>query len=403
MNIPEPVRVWARVRPPLPTGNLDTSGSGTQARITTPDKDTLSVETTPTQTKTYRLDGVWHTRGSSVVWRPLWKKWSKGYHCTVVSYGGPQAGTSTTATEIVEHMIRRTFQKDYFVKLSVNEIIDNGIYDILTPQKPQRQLIAGTGRIQSCKVIYVKNMRDLKPWLQLVQKVRENNRSHVLYCLTLHAVDRLQSLHRVSRLVIADLASQSSDASLTSWRNAVLKRKYTPCVLTRLLKPSLTGQSYLTLIANCSPDRRQLKATHATLMFGRQARHVITKARKTASAPMPDYDKMVHRLKALETQYQDLYDQLQSTTPREEKLVVEDVNLPIVEVDKPEPSTMNLVPVDTHECSADEVEYVSRVPSGNGDDSLVTALHTEHLVLMGTDALFAFESPGHSIYRKLKK
>lgn len=185
--------------------------------------------------------------------------------------------------------------------ISMFEIYKNEMYDLIDRSKKPK-LTSGFA-IENLAKIKASNKDDLMKLWSNAMKNRStaptignvcSSRSHAITQLHIEAKSVEQDISRTAVINMVDLAGSESaktsenidetkaiNSSLSALMSVVsgLKKNlktvdYSQCVLTKVLKPSLTGQSKTLLIANLSTSAENLKSTINTTRFSGAMSHV---------------------------------------------------------------------------------------------------------------------------------
>jgi len=261
-----------------------------------------------------------------------------GYNCTVFAYGqtssgkthcmfGPTgAGPSTVGiiprivAELFERMKATTDGTQYTVKISFFEVYLEEIHDLLRPENTNlkiRESKSGDIHVEDLKEVFVtdvdKVLRTITRGTQhrvtaSTQMNARSSRSHSVFQMTV-----LQDDGKHAKLTLVDLAGservkKSGAHGLTMTQaqhintsllmlgnviNALTENKphipYRNSKLTRLLQPSLGGNSKTCVIVTCSPSWYNLEETYSTLRFGTRAKRIRNKPRVNQELTLEAY------------------------------------------------------------------------------------------------------------------
>lgn len=185
--------------------------------------------------------------------------------------------------------------------ISMFEIYNNEMFDLIDRSKKPK--ISSGFAIENLAKIKASNKQDLMELWSSAMKNRStaptignvcSSRSHAIIQLHIETKSVEQDTSRTAVINMVDLAGSESarnssnieetkaiNSSLSALMSVVsgLKKKlntvdYSQCVLTKVLKPSLTGQSKMLLIANLSTSAENLKSTLNTTRFSGAMSHV---------------------------------------------------------------------------------------------------------------------------------
>ncbi|KAF4527848.1 hypothetical protein B566_EDAN016493 [Ephemera danica] len=271
--------------------------------------------------------------------QPIINHVKQGYHATILAYGQTGAGKTYTMGEsdgIVPRVIQAIFEEcdsDSSIQIFVTfmEVYNEEVYDLLAPV-PTKLTIKGF-TVQNLTKVAVYS--ELDAFVRLEEGVEgrrfcatqanaQSSRSHAIFSLhlqrsvglatmfsTLHLVDLAgsESVKKTGNQGIAFLEGININKGLLSLGKVIAARAgrqqghvpFRDSVLTSVLKDSLCGNSYVTIIACISPSDADLQETVNTLRFVQRARKItnqpkINQAISDNSDKLKDFQNLMHMI-----------------------------------------------------------------------------------------------------------
>lgn len=328
--------------------------------------------TNPKISKTYSFDRVFTPEAKQAeifqaVVGPLISDVLTGYNCTVFAYGqtgsgktftmegdigscSPQVfGQDSMAGLIPRAMCAlfdelRVLQSEYTVRISLMELYNEELYDLLSPDEvpPKLRLFEdptrkGSAFVQGLQEVMVHTQTQVLAELRKGSAKRQvaatlmnaqSSRSHTIFTVTVHykesSVDG-EELMRTGKLNLVDLAGSENigrsgsvdkrareaasinQSLLTLSRVTACLVEHQPHVpyreskLTRLLQDSLGGRTKTSLIANISPAHCNLEETLSTLDYAHRAKCVANRPevnqKVSQTVIMKEYTDLIEDLK----------------------------------------------------------------------------------------------------------
>jgi len=281
-----------------------------------------------------------------------------GYNCAILGYGqtgggkthtllGPgydrpdrvgkcpdeQKGIAPRLLQSIFHQIYSSIGGDVTFKVyaSYIQIYLETIKDLLNPAKDKLKVYQDVSKglwVTDATKVPAKSVKEVVGLLELGTKYRvtastnsnsESSRSHAFLVLTItkHLIEK--GTYRASQVYIADLCgserviktgaesqrlieAQNINRSLLALGNVISalaeKRKHVPyrdSKLTRILQNCFGGNSYTTILLNCSSNSVNALETLSTLRFGDRANKVTNK-------PIVNQKESIHDLRRLLTE-----------------------------------------------------------------------------------------------------
>ncbi|XP_034231608.1 kinesin-like protein KIF11-A [Thrips palmi] len=297
-------------------------------------------------TKTFSFDKVFEPSATQTdvyqaVVDPLIKDVLNGFNCTVFAYGQTGSGKTFTmegdigsdkmfAADSRAGLIPRAvcalfdelrvLQVEYTVRISLLELYNEELYDLLSPDEvpPKLRLFddvakKGSVIIQGLQEVMVHNQSQVLDELRKGSAKRQvaatlmnaqSSRSHTIFCVTVHSKENPvdgEELLKTGKLNLVDLAGSENigrsgsldkrareaasinQSLLTLSRVTACLVEHQPHVpyreskLTRLLQDSLGGRTKASLIATISPASSNAEETLSTLDYAHRAKSVANR------------------------------------------------------------------------------------------------------------------------------
>jgi len=336
----ESIKVCCRFRP------QNASERQNNGRICVEVPDCGTMVRVPHSDHTFVLDRVfsWEA-GQKEVYdyaaKPIVDAVLKGFNGTVFAYGQTASGKTYTMEGpdienkarqgVIPRMVWSIFEGiyhadehiEFLVKVSIVEIYNERIRDLLDPTKDNLQIREDAVRgvfIGDVTESYVGSEREVFDSLRAghvsrsvsVTNMNEHSsRSHLVFMLTMEQKNCHDRSVKVGKLYLVDLAGSEkvgktgasgdrldeakninrSLSALGNVINALTDRKaahipYRDSKLTRMLQQSLGGNSKTSLIVTCSPSAFNEAETISTLRFGQRAKMIknVAKVNQERSA-----------------------------------------------------------------------------------------------------------------------
>ena len=248
---------------------------------------------------------------------------------TFTMMGPPELpGVNRRAVRELINLTQTSTEVQYSIKVSMMEVYNEKIYDILTPDRSKTLEVSSAGTngvsVPGLSEESVKSLEDVERVMERGNSNRstastkmntDSSRSHLLLQLTVTGYNTISKVTSVGKLTLVDLAGSERQSkteaagdrlveaaainkSLTSL-GQVFKAlatnsphiPYRNSKLTHVLQDSLGGDSKTAIFINCSPAASNLAETHCTLGFGRNIRKIelgpATKHRAGNAPPPP--------------------------------------------------------------------------------------------------------------------
>lgn len=386
--------------------------------------------------------------------KPLVDHVVDGFNATLLAYGQTSSGKTYTmlgpgsiktmaeveygmilrvATDLFDRLVSRDDLAGYTVKVSYLEIFMNKIRDLTTLNGKDLN-IRDNGKangvmVEGLRSLTIESAADLMALVNMGHKRRasaatlmndRSSRSHAVLIITLSqtrkpdtetgVVDRYKSQFCLVDLAGSENANRtgatgnllkqasSINTSLTTLANVIravtTKQAHTPyrdSKLTHLLKNSLGGNAWMSLIICVSADKVNGHQTLSSLRFGESAKKMKNQPKKVLTMNKGDWRRLAEtlekELKMQKTANKDLIEKL-----KELKALAEDNEVPAA-IEVPEVKSRNRrlssVVVDDDEDDGESVEMtcapefvrIENVPIDNDDDVAVSSLMNEVSVL----------------------
>ncbi|XP_035826155.1 kinesin-like protein KIN-14D [Aplysia californica] len=246
-----------------------------------------------------------------------------GYNVCLLAYGQTGSGKTFTMmgpennpginiraiTELLKVCSERTETKKYKLKISMVEIYNETVQDLLTTDARtlELQMVGNIVRIPNITEMEVTAVKDIKEIMKLGDGNRKtastkmnstSSRSHLVLMITVEGEDKVTGAISKGVLTLCDLAGSEriskTEASgqrlveaaainkslsalgqvFSALRESQLHVPYRNSKLTQILRPCLGGDAKACLFVNISPDVRNYPETCNTLEFGSNARQV---------------------------------------------------------------------------------------------------------------------------------
>eukprot|EP00937_MAST-01D_sp_MAST-1D-sp2_P000749 g749.t1 len=356
------VQVFVRKRP---TSKKENASAGSHDIVRCKGKKVTVMGKGKAPDKTYGFDGVLgpHSTQEDVfdcVAKPLVESTLEGYNSTMFAYG--QTGTGKTWTMegdlgakqdmgIIPRSVQHMFTKlekskvDFSMKLSVLQVYNEGLYDLLDPGTKKSLTLCETRDGVSCQNLEEVTINDTAHAMQLFRDAvshrftaetemnRDSSRSHLIVQMLLHMKEETpdgEDVLRQGRLNLIDLAGSECigrskatgktakeagniNKSLQSLKRVIShlveRRSHVPyrdSKLTRLLRDSLGGTAKTCLIATVSPDHTNREETTSTLEYMHTAKNIKNKPQVNSRTTKRAY------IRGMEADHERMKDQLQA-------------------------------------------------------------------------------------------
>eukprot|EP00747_Dinoflagellata_sp_TGD_P117080 gnl/TRDRNA2_/TRDRNA2_172530_c0_seq2.p1 gnl/TRDRNA2_/TRDRNA2_172530_c0~~gnl/TRDRNA2_/TRDRNA2_172530_c0_seq2.p1 ORF type:complete len:677 (-),score=177.21 gnl/TRDRNA2_/TRDRNA2_172530_c0_seq2:306-2336(-) len=329
----ESIKVCCRFRPQNP---LEKSHLHGKIAFEVPDQGSVYV---PSSEHTFNFDRVfrWDASQKEVyeyAAKPTIHAVLRGFNGTVFAYGQTSSGKTYTMEGpdiedkvyqgVIPRMVWSIFDGiyhadehiEFLVKVSIVEIYNERIRDLLDPQKDNMKIHEDKVRgvfIGEVTESYVGSEQEIFDAMRAghynrsmaVTNMNEHSsRSHLVFMLTIEQKNLHDRSVKVGKLYLVDLAGSEKVAktgasgerldeakninrslsALGNVINALTDKKYThvpyrDSKLTRVLQESLGGNSKTSLIITCSPSAFNEQETVSTLRFGQRAKMIKNVAR----------------------------------------------------------------------------------------------------------------------------
>lgn len=297
-------------------------------------------------TKTYSFDRIFEPSSTQTyvyqtVVEPLIKDVLSGFNCTVFAYGQTGSGKTFTMEGDIgsEKMFAadskaglipravcalfdelRVLQSEYTVRISLLELYNEEVYDLLSPDEvpPKLRLYddvtkKGSVIVQGLQEVMVHTQSQVLDELRKGSAKRQvaatlmnaqSSRSHTIFSVTVHSKENAvdgEELLKTGKLNLVDLAGSENigrsgsldkrareaasinQSLLTLSRVTACLVEHQPHIpyreskLTRLLQDSLGGRTKASLIATISPALSNVEETLSTLDYAHRAKSVANR------------------------------------------------------------------------------------------------------------------------------
>ncbi|KAK3796846.1 hypothetical protein RRG08_015008 [Elysia crispata] len=292
-----------------------------------PSDQDIMVSTGDGSKKMFNFDKVYNTEVSQeqifTDTQPIITSCVDGYNVCLLAYGQTGSGKTFTMmgpddnpginiraiTELLKVCSERAETKSYNLKVSMVEIYNETVQDLLTSDARtlELQMVGNVVRIPNITEMGVSQVSDIKDLMKLGDSNRKvastkmnstSSRSHLVLMINVEGEDKvtgaiskgvltlcdLAGSERISkteatgqRLVEAAAINKSLSALgqvFSALRESQLHIPYRNSKLTQILRPCLGGDAKACLFVNISPDVKNYPETCNTLEFGSNARQV---------------------------------------------------------------------------------------------------------------------------------
>ncbi|PVD25252.1 hypothetical protein C0Q70_15750 [Pomacea canaliculata] len=268
-----------------------------------------------------------------------------GYNVCLMAYGQTGSGKTFTmmgpesnpginiraVTELLKVCSERSETKTYTLKVSMVEIYNETVQDLLTSECKVLELhaVGNQIRIPDITEMVVESVKDVKAIMEMGDKNRSvaetkmnstSSRSHLLLRISVSGVDKVSGAISSGVLTLCDLAGSEriskTEASgqrlveaaainkslsalgqvFTALRGSQLHVPYRNSKLTQILRPCLGGDAKACLFVNISPDAKNFAETCNTLEFGSNARQVALGQAKQNIRKAPDGPDIINTI-----------------------------------------------------------------------------------------------------------
>ncbi|XP_070193578.1 uncharacterized protein [Littorina saxatilis] len=292
-----------------------------------PSEQDIIVTNSEGSKKSFSFDKVYSTEATQEeVFKdtsPIIASCVDGYNVCLMAYGQTGSGKTYTMmgpdnnpginiraiTELLKLCGERTETKSYTLKVSMVEIYNETLQDLLTEDVKTLELsmVGNMVRIPDITEMTVESVKDVKKIMELGDKNRSvaetkmnstSSRSHLLLRIAVCGTDKVSGAVSNGVLTLCDLAGSERigkteaqgqrlveaaaiNKSLsalgqvfTALRSSQLHIPYRNSKLTQILRPCLGGDAKACVFVNVSPDVKNYPETCNTLEFGSNARQV---------------------------------------------------------------------------------------------------------------------------------
>eukprot|EP00388_Colpodella_angusta_P019451 GDKJ01048686.1.p1 GENE.GDKJ01048686.1~~GDKJ01048686.1.p1 ORF type:complete len:833 (-),score=285.95 GDKJ01048686.1:402-2900(-) len=353
------VRVVCRFRPQNEKEKNET-GMGKTCMIFK-DEKTVQIQGTGNATaaeRTFTLDRVFpcETKQKEVfdfAARPVIDAVLQGYNGTVLAYGQTSSGKTFTMNGVmgdpeymgvIPRMVRTIFEHvdqadehiEFQVKVSIAEIYNERIIDLLNPAKDNLKVHEDKVRgiyVGDITEEYVACEEEVFQLMEVGQQNRSvaatnmnehSSRSHLVFMITINQKNLHDLSNKTGKLYLVDLAGSEKvgktgatgtvldeakgiNKSLSALGNVInsltdAKAQHVPyrdSKLTRVLQESLGGNSKTTLIVTASPSIYNETETVSTLRFGVRAKAVKNKAKVNQERSVEELKRLLAKAEAV--------------------------------------------------------------------------------------------------------
>ncbi|KAK7482767.1 hypothetical protein BaRGS_00025933 [Batillaria attramentaria] len=292
-----------------------------------PSEQDIMVVNTDGSKKTFSFDKVYTTESSQEeIFKdtcPIISSCVDGYNVCLMAYGQTGSGKTFTMmgpennpginiraiSELLKVCAERKETKSYILKVSMVEIYNETVQDLLTSDAKTLELhaVGNMVRIPDITEMPIETVKDVKAVMDMGEKNRSvaetkmnstSSRSHLLLRIAVSGTDKVSGAVSNGVLTLCDLAGSEriskTEASgqrlveaaainkslsalgqvFTALRSSQLHVPYRNSKLTQILRPCLGGDAKACLFVNVSPDAKNYPETCNTLDFGSNARQV---------------------------------------------------------------------------------------------------------------------------------
>ncbi|ESO91298.1 hypothetical protein LOTGIDRAFT_228774 [Lottia gigantea] len=298
-----------------------------QPCLTFPTDNELMCSNSDGNKKTFSFDKVFKTTATQeevfADTKPVITSCADGYNICLIAYGQTGSGKTYTMmgpeknpginiralTELLDICEKRADVKVYEMKISIVEIYNEAVIDLLVPNGKTVELKAsGTNfRIPGLTEVPIRSVDEIKQVMKTGDENRSvastkmnstSSRSHLILMLTIEGKDKVNGAISKGMLTLCDLAGSErigkTEASgqrlveaaainkslsalgqvFSALRTSQMHIPYRNSKLTQILRPCLGGDAKACVFVNISPDVTNYPETCNTLEFGSNARQV---------------------------------------------------------------------------------------------------------------------------------